>query len=549
MPFRFENLGRVELARGSLVPNSLGTSSGVFYGEVGAVITFGGEQPLFESTSLIESAGRIVFATNSLTRIAGTYDVTGITAVRRGGADFSGDVISLGETLTVTDCVINLRSVLAALALGQVLNEELFETGVINVASPEAPNLNLDGDGRATANGAIPDVDAVPAEAPFYLRQFTASVSGDLMLDVHAASDSRLTPFVRILDERGLELVRDGDVRNVRNVRFVTPVVVGRNYFVQVSAAPLARQEERDGAFELSIETQANSPSSDSRRSLTLNGDGVVAVSGTLSAEVTRQEFEFTATLTGQTRVDVRADRQPGNQFASQVSVRNSLGVEPAMDAGQENKGSSQLFFEVVAGQSYVVTVKPRGDAAPDAQVGSYTLNVSTAAARDSLSGNPFSFARFFTVPSDLNARTTLAGTVGTRRDSDGTLLTADFQRFTAPADGVVVFSRNAAANGPLMPLLFSYDRAQRLQVLGEFGPLPSRLKVERGVDYFLQVTAAGGATGRRSSQWACRSIQLQRALGCWRIRCCMYSTQTVASSRATTMSVPATFRANCVCP
>src|SRR6266536_3931762 len=132
----FNNTGTIEVQTGTLEFSNGGTSSGAFNVSPGGTLEFGGGTHTLQASSSINAANAAVSFSGGTVNVAGSYNA-GTTTTIAGIVTFSGTVVGVGSTLTITGTA-NFNS-----------NDVTLTT--LNLSS----SGTLGGSGNITINGAL----------------------------------------------------------------------------------------------------------------------------------------------------------------------------------------------------------------------------------------------------------------------------------------------------------------------------------------------------------------------------------------------------------
>jgi hypothetical protein len=308
------------------------------------------------------------------------------------------------------------------------------------------------------------------------LFRFVAPSTGLLTVTQTAAPGEGLNSLVLLYDGLRTLLNVAGGSGTESTAQVQLPVVAGNIYYIQA-----AGYQGSTGEYGLSLAVKPQFINSAGVQTIALDKLGSASVSDTISSPGGRDDYQFTATISGQITITQRAAPQSG--IDPLLIVYNSAGILVAADNEGAGSQVSQVRFSVHTGQTYRVQAGALG-----LSLGAYTLTISTQDPGDSLAD---------AVPITLSALGT--ATQSGRVDRDGE---ADYFFFVAPKTGSMTIEQDAASGSSMHVNLSVFDGSGMplsdvtTTILAGGAIARAQFSVSEGQVYYIRAGARGSDTG-----------------------------------------------------
>jgi hypothetical protein len=351
----------------------------------------------------------------------------------------------------------------------------------------DAQPLPVDATGAGNAFGTI----GVPSGRQMYA--FTAPVTGRVIVQENATSSSPLDPVLTAYDAAGNQIAFNDDANpNSKppdlNSLVGFKVIAGQTYYLAAAGYGMTT-----GSYRLLVNPAipdgfGTDFASATDLTATLGPDGSGSVSGTIIVPGGADYFQFTAPVSGGLTIGEAA--APGSPVDAYLTLYGS--DQRLLTYNDDGGGStdSLLRFNVTQGETYYVEAGVYGDS-----LGAYVLTFTGGPTIADGFGHTFDDAQ--AIPLDAAGAGAVNGDIVNPADQD-------FFQFTAPADGLVSLTQDAAAGSPLDSVLTVFDATpQHGQVAFSDDVNPPRdldsgteFLVSGGQTYYVLAAGYGTSTG-----------------------------------------------------
>jgi hypothetical protein len=333
----------------------------------------------------------------------------------------------------------------------------------------DAAPIALSGSGSGSVSGAI------EANGGVDLFQFVAPSTGLLSATQAAPPGSALYSVLLVYDD-SQQLINVGAGGETGAAQLQIPVVAGNTYYLQASG-----YQESTGPYHLTLAVQPQTTAALGVQPIALDDLGSASLTDTVPVPGGRNDYEFTATTSGQMTITQSA--LPGSLLDPLLLVDNSSGMLVAADSEGAGSQISRVQFTVVTGQSYSIQAGGLG-----LSLGSYTLAISTQDSGDSLDE---------AVPITLSAQGTASQSGQIAIAGEG-----DYFQVVAPSTGFMTIEEDAAPGSATQVAPSVYNgsgtplSAVTTTSLAGGTSIRARFPVSEGHVYDLRAAAQGSATG-----------------------------------------------------
>ena len=224
----------------------------------------------------------------------------------------------------------------------------------------DASTLATDARGSAAASGTM----ATPGGVDVF--RYVAPATGTLTVTQSGGAKGTLGNLVLVYDGSQTLVDLGGSGAAGATARVQIPVVAGATYFIQASG-----YRGSVGAYHLAMAVQPQAAAAPGERALALDGQGSAGQSGNIPTPGGQQDYQLTATTSGEMTVTEGA--APGSQLDPLLKVNNDLGMLVAADNDGAGAGLSRVRFRVTAGQTYHVQAGALG-----LSLGRFALTIGT---------------------------------------------------------------------------------------------------------------------------------------------------------------------------
>lgn len=300
-----------------------------------------------------------------------------------------------------------------------------------------------------SAAGSAVQAGTIEADFDVDMFEFTAPVSGIMVLSQDAATGSTLEGMLDVYDaSHNVIEADDGGRADFNEALFY--VTAGAHYFVRAGVGPVSDPANATGSYRLNISTRVDDFGNTfaAAHTIDLSSSGSAIQPGVIEAHIDADMFRFVAPISGTMTIRQTA---VGSTLDTDVTVFDSnqtlLATNDDIDLDAFNL-NSEVQLRVVAGRTYYVQAGVSEFAAFGDDSGSYQVAISTVA--DDF-GNTFADAE----PIALNAAGSATKTGSIEISGD-----VDFFRFVATMSGYMSI-RQDAANRTLDSVVEVFDANQ----------------------------------------------------------------------------------------